>query len=389
MDNQEKKIYIFAGESSGDIYGAKLATEAKRVAQERGIDLKISGMGGERMAQAGVDIQVDSTELGVIGIFEILKMIHVFIKIYFQLVNLAKKERPDAVILIDYPGFNLAYTFAMARLNIPVIWYVSPQIWVWGKWRKKYLEKLCRKMLVIFPFELDVYNREILNVEFVGHPLLEIIDARIDKSIVRDEQTFVLLPGSRSGEITRLLVPMLDVVREIAPKHPELEFVISAPREKMAKLCQKIMDKYRKKYTDLPAIKITCGTTHYYQQKATAGLAASGTVTVESALTGLPLVVIYKMNLFTALLAAVLVKLYRGFFTMVNIILNKEVFQEFVQYSVNNKNLVPAVEAILPGGARRIEVEADMVELRKVLSSGHKPSESAAIAVIDEIKLNN
>ena len=385
MDKQEKKIYIFAGESSGDIYGAKLATEAKRIADERGVNLKISGMGGEKMAQAGVDIKVDSTELGVIGIFEILKMIHVFIKIYFQLVKLAKTERPDAVVLIDYPGFNLAYTFAMARLKIPVIWYVSPQIWVWGKWRKKHLERLCRKMLVIFPFELDVYNREILNVEFVGHPLLEIIDNRIDKSIVRDEKTFVLLPGSRSGEITRLLVPMLDVVREIAPKHPDMEFVISSPREKMAKLCQKIMDKYRKKHSDLPEIKITCGTTHYYQQKATAGLAASGTVTVESALTGLPLVVIYKMNYLTALLALVLVKLYRGFFTMVNIILDKEVFQEFVQYEVTNKNLGPAVEAILVGGSRRAEVEKDMIELRRVLSTDYKPSESAAIAVLDEV----
>ena len=385
MDKQEKKIYIFAGESSGDIYGAKLATEAKRIAEERGVNLRISGMGGERMAKAGVDLQVDSTELGVVGIFEILKMIHVFIKIYFKLVKMAKTERPDAVVLIDYPGFNLAYTFAMARLNIPVIWYVSPQIWVWGKWRKKHLERLCRKMLVIFPFETEVYNREILNVEFVGHPLLEIIDSRIDRNIVRDERTFVLLPGSRSSEITRLLTPMLDVVREIAPKHPELEFVISAPREKMAKLCEKILNKYRKKHKDLPEIKLTCGTTRYYQQKAAAGLAASGTVTVESALTGLPLVVIYKMNFFTALLALVLVKLYRGFFTMVNIILNKEVFQEFAQYKVNNKNLVPAVEAILPGGSRRKEVEADMIELRRVLSSDHKPSESAAIAVLDEI----
>ena len=145
------------------------------------------------------------------------------------------------------------------------------------------------------------------------------------------------------------------------------------------------MNKYRKKHKDLPEIKLTCGTTHYYQQKATAGLAASGTVTVESALTGLPLVVIYKMNFFTALLALVLVKLYRGFFTMVNIILNKEVFQEFAQYKVNNRNLVPAVEAILVGGSRRKEVEADMIELRRVLSSSYKPSESAAIAVLDEI----
>lgn len=386
MDTQEKKLWIFAGESSGDIYGAKLALEAQKLADSTGTKLKIAGMGGQNMSKAGVEILVDSTELGVMGIIEVLKLIFVFIRIYFKLVKLAKKERPDAVVLIDYPGFNLMYAFAMAWVKIPVIWYVSPQIWVWGKWRKPFLEKLCRKMLVIFPFETEVYDTKKLDVEFVGHPLLEIVAARIDPTIERDTKTFVLLPGSRKSEISRILVPMLDAVTEIATRHKELEFVISAPREKMANLCQEILTKYKSEHPELPEVKVTYGTTHYYQQKATAGLAASGTVTVESAITKLPLVVVYKMNLGTILLASVLVKLYRGYFTMVNIILNKNVFEEFVQYDIHNKNVVPAVEKILVGGSRRKEIEADMDSLVAMLASeGKKPSESAAIAVFSVI----
>lgn len=361
-------IWILSGEASGDMYGARLAEELRHLAAERGDEVAVSGMGGPKMAAAGIDIRVDSTELGVIGVVEVFKHIFTFIGIFFRLVKQAKKERPGAVVLIDYPGFNLLFALMMYRSRIPVIWYVCPHLWVWGKWRLPVLAKICTKMLVIFPFETEVFAKTRLATEFVGHPLVDIVEARRDPEIERDPATLLLLPGSRTMEINFLLVPMLDTVTELARLHPELKFHLSAPRERIARLCRETYEHYLKKHPDVPPVEIGCGDTSEWQQRAGTGLAASGTVTVESAIAGLPLVVGYKLNWVTLLMAAVVVKLYRGFFTMVNIIANREVYQEFLQYHFAPKELVPAVEAILPGGRRRAEVEAGMAEVKQLLS---------------------
>ena len=350
------------------MYGARLAEELRRLAGERGDEVAVSGMGGPKMAAAGIDIRVDSTELGVIGVVEVLKHIFTFIGIFFRLVKQAKKERPGAVVLIDYPGFNLLFALMMYRSRIPVIWYVCPHLWVWGKWRLPVLAKICTKMLVIFPFETEVFTKTRLTTEFVGHPLVDIVEARRDPELERDPDAFLLLPGSRTMEINFLLLPMLDTVTELARLHPKLKFHLSAPRERIARLCREKYAHYQKKHPDVPNVEIGCGDTSEWQQRAGTGLAASGTVTVESAIAGLPLVVGYKLNWVTLLLAAVVVKLYRGFFTMVNIIANREVYQEFLQYHFAPKELVPAVEAILPDGVRRAEVEAGMTEVKQLLS---------------------
>ncbi len=369
-----KKFWIIAGEASGDIYGAALAEELRQLAAAKGESIEISGMGGAAMIKAGVKIKVDSTELGVIGIFEVLKSIFTFIRIFFQLLKAAREEQPDAVILIDYPGFNLRFAKKLYKLGIPVYWYVSPQVWVWGKKRLPVLAKICTKMLVIFPFEVEVYAKTQLQAKFVGHPLVDVISGRRDPEIKRDPASFLLLPGSRKNEIERLLIPMLEVVDELHKKHPELKFTLAAPREKIAGLCREKIGKFRKKHPGLPEITIAVGSTGKLQQSAGTGIAASGTVTVECALSGLPLVVGYKLNLLTLALAKILVTLYRGFFTMVNIIANKEVYQEFLQWHFCKKEVLPAVEAILPGGPRRKEVESGMAEVASLLGSASEVS---------------
>lgn len=364
-----KKFWIIAGESSGDIYGAALAEELRKLAAAEGEDIEISGMGGAHMIKAGVKVKVDSTELGVIGVFEVLKSIFIFIRIFLQLVKAARAERPDAVILIDYPGFNLRFAKKMYKAGIPVYWYVSPQVWVWGKKRLPVLAKICTKMLVIFPFEVDVYAKTALKAEFVGHPLIDVVAARKDPSLTRDPDTLLLLPGSRKNEIDRLLVPMLEVVTSLHEKYPQLKFILAAPREKIADSCREKIGRFRKKNPALPEITVSVGNTGKLQQTAGTGIAASGTVTVECALSGLPLVVGYKLNFFTLVLARILVTLYRGFFTMVNIIADKEVYQEFLQWHFCKKEVLPAVEAILPGGSRRAEVEQGMAEVARLLGS--------------------
>ncbi|MBQ9501196.1 MAG: lipid-A-disaccharide synthase [Lentisphaeria bacterium] len=381
-----KKIWIFAGEASGDLYGARLGRALRRLAAERGIALELSGMGGPQMIGSGIPVMVDSTELGVMGLVEVLKLLFTFIGIYFKLVKAARRERPDAVVLIDYPGFNLMYALAMYFSRIKVVWYVSPHLWVWGKWRLPVLARICTKMLVIFPFEVEVFARTPLRAEFVGHPLIDIVAERRDPGIVREPETFLLLPGSRVMEINRLLSPMLDTVRALAARHPGLRFHLSAPREKIASLCRERIAGYRERHPDLPEIPVTCGDTGVWQQRAGTGLAASGTVTVESAISGLPLVVGYRMNWVTILLASLVVRLYRGYFTMVNIIADKTVFQEFLQHHFCVKELLDPVESILPGGRRRAEVEEGMAEVVRLLSSGTGDAAAqAAAACLDAV----
>lgn len=363
-----KNIWILAGETSGDIYGARLAQELRDIAKENNEEISFTGMGGPKMMESGIPVKVDSTELGVVGIFEVTKMLFTFIKIYFYLVHEAKKERPDAVILIDYPGFNLLFALAMWRNNIKVVWYVCPHLWVWAKWRLPVLARICYKMLVIFPFEVEVFEPTPLRAEFVGHPLIDLVAERRDPNITRDLNSFLLLPGSRTLEVKRLLPTMLASIAELAKKHPELHFHLSTPREKIAVLCRDIYAKFKKKNPDAPELAISVGDTAQWQQRAGTGIAASGTVTVESAISGLPLVVGYRMGWGTVIVALVLVRLYRGFFTMVNIIANREVYPEFFQHKFSVANIVPAVEAFLPGGSRRAQVEADMQEVKELLS---------------------
>lgn len=380
-----RKIWIMAGEASGDIYGGALAKDLQKIAAAQGTQVEIGGMGGAAMAAAGVRRTVDSTELGVVGFLEILKHIFTFIGIFRKLVRTLKAERPDAVILIDYPTFNMLFAKQARKLGIPVIWYVSPHVWVWGKRRIPKLAKLCCKMMVIFPFEPEVYAGSGLDTEFVGHPLLDMVDARRDDSIVRDDNLVALLPGSRSGEIDRLMLPMLATALELHKKHPELKFVITTPREKVALRCRSIMEKFRKNHPDLPEIAIEVGKTAYYQQAAGTGLAASGTVTVESAIAGLPLAVIYRVNWLSLMIAAVLVKLYRNSFVMPNIIANKKVYEEFLQHQVIPRNLVPAMERILPGGSERQRVINDMQEVRTLLGDDGAKRKAASVRAAETV----
>lgn len=367
-----KKIWIMAGESSGDIYGAKIAAELRAIAAAKGETLEISGMGGVNMINAGVPVKVDSSELGVMGVFEVLKMIFTFIKVFRYLLSEAKKERPDAVIMIDYPGFNLRFAKALHKLGIKVIWYISPQVWVWNKKRLPVLTRICSEMLVIFPFEVDFYASHGYNARFVGHPLVDIVDAKAaaDGEIIRDSKKVLLLPGSRKSEVSRLLVPMLKSAILLRQENPEISFHIAAPREKVADMCRNIIDKFRKSDPQLPEISISTGDTSRWLRQAGTGIAASGTVTVEAALSGLPMVVGYKLNYFTLLLAMVLVKLYRGFFVMPNIISGKEIYPELLQWRFSPRRIVAEMKKIMPGGTLRSEKEKDLAAIRTMLADG-------------------
>jgi lipid-A-disaccharide synthase len=389
MNKKKKNIWIFAGESSGDMYGARLAESLKTQYKE---GVSISGMGASAMKKAGVNILVDSTELGVVGLIEVLKHIFTFIGIFTRLVKQAKKERPDAVVLIDYPGFNIRFAKQMHKAGIPVVWYISPHVWAWGKKRIPKLAVYCKKMLVIFPFEIDVYKDTSLDIEFVGHPLVDIIKEQQNPNIIRDNNKLLLLPGSRSHEIERLLPPMLDTAVKLKKEYPELKFLISAERPKIEQKINEIITSYTNENSNSFSIlnkdlEIRKQNAKLLQQEAATAIATSGTVTVECALNKLPIVSLYIVNPLTYFIGWLLTKvtdftLFRGFFTMPNIIANKMVYKELLQKNVTSENVLNATKEILPGGTKRTETESNLHELVSELTCGKSnASYNAAVSI--------
>ena len=223
-----KKIWIIAGEASGDLYGAELTKALRQIAPE----VQISGMGGLKMRETGVDIFMDSTELGVVGIIEVAKSVGLFRKLLKQMTEKAVEERPNLVVLIYYPGFNLRLAEKLHKLGIKVVYYISPQVWAWKKGRIPKIARDVTRMLCIFPFEPQVYAGTGLETKFVGHPLLEILRPYREKKVERDDNLVLLLPGSRGGELKRHIPPFLDTAVQLLKKHPALRFAMPLPREK-------------------------------------------------------------------------------------------------------------------------------------------------------------
>ncbi len=372
---KDKCIWILAGEASGDVYGAELATELKSLHP----DVTIKGMGGVNMQRAGVDLIADTSELGVMGFIEVAKLYPTFMRLLKKMIDTAAEERPDVVVTIDYPGFNLRFAKAVHALGIKTVHYVGPQVWAWGKKRLKTLPTFIDKLLVIFPFEMPIWQKTGIDVEFIGHPLVETL-AKKRVKIERSKDTILLLPGSRKSELDRILTPMLNTAKALKKKRPQLRFVISTPREKIRNMVLNEITKANLGF----AINVTCGDTETWLQQATCGLAASGTVTVQAAILGLPVVSIYKMNPLSLFLMRMLIKL--PYFTMANIISDKVVYEEFLQGKVKPSILVPAVERILPTGERAELVVTDMKEMVDKLGGESTVANNAATSILSLIK---
>ncbi len=370
-----RRIVLITGEASGDIYGSLLAKELKALCP--GIELM--GVGGERMREAGVDTFIDSSELSVVGFWEAIVRLPYLRKVLETIKGRVATIQPDLLILIDYPGMNLRIAaFAKSR-NLKVMYYVSPQIWAWGRNRIKMIRSYVDKMVVILPFEEEIYGREGIDVTYVGHPLIDVVKPTLTKSrfleelgLKESDRLIALLPGSRHQEIANHLKPLLDTARLIKNQNPNAIFLI-VTLPKFRERITKGLEGYELPYRIITDMK--------YDALAHSELviASSGTATLEAALVRTPVIVIYKLSLLSWLLGRMIVKV--PYISLVNLVAGRRVVPEFIQNEV--KPVALAREAMrLLNDTRSIErMRRDLDEVRSKLGTSGATRRAAQIAI--------
>ena len=373
-----KKLMIIAGEASGDLHGANLVKALKNLSPQ----LEIMGMGGRKMAEAGVNILFDISQMAIVGFGEVLRHIRRLSRIFHKICRAVEKERPDALILIDYPGFNLRLAERVKEKGIPVIYYISPQVWAWGRGRVKKIAKLVNKMIVILPFEREIYQDKGLPVEFVGHPLLDVIGPKLQKgegdsylSIPSDRPVVGLLPGSRRQEVRMLLPIMLKVAKLMRARKPELEFVIPCASTISAQEIKGLLN------PDL-AVKLVHDETYQVMNLADLLLIASGTATLEAACLETPMAVIYKVSFLNWILAKLLIRVPN--IGLVNVIAGRRVVPEFLQFGARPGRIASICLDLLNSKSKRESMEKDLRAV-KVKLGQPGASERAARSVLETI----
>jgi lipid-A-disaccharide synthase len=367
-----KKIMILAGEASGDLQGAYLAQELKNLSP--GIEL--FGIGGRRMEEQGVRLVADITQIAVVGFVEVFKHIRVFRRILKKLDGILTKDRPEGIILIDNPGFNLMIAKKAKEKNIPVSYYISPQVWAWGRQRIRKITNLVKKMIVVLPFEKKIYEEAGCPVNFVGHPFLDIVRPLLSKEeaykrfeLRKDKAIIGLLPGSRGEEIRRLLPIMISAAEQIKKKRPATQFILPlAPTLSRAEV-----DKALKK-TNL-AIKVVEDPTFDARNIMNFALVASGSATLENACLGLPMVIIYKVHFITGVLLKILLKIpYIG---LVNVVAGKKIVPEFLQYRARPKTIAQSVLEFLANPPELNRMKEELKGVKEKLGDAGAPRRAA------------
>ena len=374
------KVMISVGEASGDLHGASIAKALK----ELDPDIQMFGMGGQAMRKAGVDIAHDIADLGIIGFVEVVKNLPRFFRLRDELVALMQREKPDVLLVIDYPDFNMRLAPKARALGIPVVSYIPPSAWAWRKGRAKSVAKLVDKIAAIFPFEAEVYRNAGANVEFVGHPLIDIIKPTMDKTAAYEffqldsqHSIILLLPGSRKAEIENLLPVMLKSAEKIMQLDPNCQFVLPVASTISREMLHNMIKQYKVK------VKLTAEHTYDLMTIADSAIAASGTVTLEAAILGLPVVVIYKMAALTYFIGRLLVKIPN--ISLPNIVAGKRIIPELLQYEVNADNIAREAIALLPSTAAGKQAREGLRQVKQRLGAGGAVKRTAQV-VLDAAK---
>jgi lipid-A-disaccharide synthase len=349
------KLAVVAGEASGDLHASEVLRELKKLTGP----LQMFGIGGDFLAREGVTVLHHASELGIVGLFNVLRHLPMFRRVFADLMEAIERERPDVVFLVDYPDFNLRVARRCHALGIRVVYYISPQLWAWRKGRIRDIARNVDHMLVIFPFEEEFYRRHNVPVTYVGHPLIEQLAGVRKPARNPDRLRIALLPGSRRGEVRSLLPAMLQAV-EILRRERDVEpYIIQAPtieHEELESIC-------RATGVDVPILPHDRGEG---VAAADVSLSSSGTATLESAVLGTPVVVMYRLSRANYVLAKTLVKLPH--FSLVNIVAGKEVVPELLQEQVNPERIAEEVRKLVVPGHYE-EVCAELAAVRAKLGT--------------------
>jgi len=370
-----------AGEASGDSHGAHL------ISALRALDPKINftGLGGPQMQSAGLVLYEDLTKFAVVGFSEVLKHYSEFKRIFDQFVTRVEQLKPDAVVLIDYPGFNLRLAKVLKEKGFKVIYYISPQVWAWKENRVKLIQKYVDKMLVLFPFEKKFYTKHGLDVELVGHPLVDTVKATITKDdllpslgLDPNKLTIGLLPGSREKEVEKLLPVMAETAKQLYKEYPNMQFLVM----KAPTISFHFLKSHLEGTKELP-LRIVPDRAYDGINACDVCIVASGTATLETAILKKPMVVVYKTSLITYFLAKSFIKIpYIG---LVNVVAGKKIVPECIQNEATPENIAREIKNIFTDEVKIADIKA---ELGKVKESLGQPgaSERAARKILEIIR---
>ena len=363
---------IIAGEASGDMHGAHLV----RAIKHRDDKAFLFGVGGNAMARQGVSLLVDANTLSVVGITEVLTRLKTLYGAMSTVKKAIAKLSPDLLICIDFPDFNFHVAAAAKRRDIPVLYYISPQIWAWRQNRVKKIKRLVDHMAVIFPFEARFYKEHRVPVTFVGHPLLDIISPPTDETPQSDEteMTIGLVPGSREKEVTTLLPVMLQAAKIINRIAPAVRFVVSCAQSIDKTLVSDIVASFD---TALD-IEVINGPVADVFKKCRLVVAASGTVTLEAALHGVVPVIVYKVSPMSYWLGKRLIKVRH--IGIVNLIAQKELLPELIQDEASPEKIADTVHSIIGDPQRLEETRKEMLRIRELLGGPGASDRVARIA---------
>ncbi len=373
---EQKCIMIIAGEASGDLHGSKLV----RAMREKNSDLFFCGIGGQALRNAGVKIIVDSSQLSVVGITEVFsKMIDLF-----RGMSLAKKLlkslKPDLLIIIDFPDFNLHIAGTAKKLGIPVLYYISPQVWAWRPGRVKKIRKIVDHVAVILPFEEKFFRKHQIQATFVGHPLLD-THLLLEKSSIaknaEDIPVIGLLPGSRDREIAKLLPVMLQSARILLERDKNMKFIVSAAPSIERKFVETIVEEHRGEYD----FELVSDTVENVLKRCRLAVVASGTVTLEAAIFGIPMIIIYKMSPVTYWLGKMLVRSRVKNFGLVNLIAGRDISPELLQGEASSKNIAEMAFKMVNDASGLKKVKNELLEIRDGLGGPGASKRVADIAL--------
>ncbi len=361
---------ISAGEASGELYGALLSRAVKKMWP----DTEIIGIGGNRMKKEGVHLIAPISS--AIGLSETVRHWSQIIGSFNKAKQSLIKQRPDVLVLIDYPDFNIALAKKAKSAGIPILYYVSPQVWAWRAGRVKKIASLVNKIAVLFPFEVNIYRKTGLACEFVGHPITETVDISHTKKQLKENlgldsntKVLALLPGSRPAEISRHEQIIVEVAEKIHNEYPEMQIIV--PFVCGTNFTNELPD-YIKVISDCTTEVVAC---------SEAVAVASGTATLEAALLGTPMVVFYKLSTLTMFFAKLLVKV--KYISLVNLLSGKEVIKELVQKNATSDNLFSELKKILSDNEYKQTMVSNLQKIRDMM--GQKTASERVASIIGEL----